>query len=177
MFYAPLMDMLPFTLPPLFFAVGLSALMLAVIRFDALHYLIPNSLNMAIFMLYLPAIYFLKLDAVSGLMAAGVILLVGLGIFALGLMGGGDIKLLTALGLWFGFSETLAIFLILTTLLGGVLSLLALLARAIIGRVWLKYAPETTLPRVLTKGQPVPYGIAIATAFLLLLWRGEVFAL
>ena len=177
MFYAAFMDMLPFTLPPLFFAVSLSALMLAVIRFDALHYLIPNSLNMAIFMLYLPAIYFLKFDAVSGLMAAGVILLVGLGIFALGLMGGGDIKLLTALGLWFGFSETLAIFLILTTLLGGVLSLLAVLARAIIGRVWLKHAPEIPLPRVLTKGQPVPYGIAIAAAFLLLLWRGEVFAL
>ena len=177
MFYAALMDMLPFTVPPLFFAVSLSALMLAVIRFDLLHYLIPNSLNIAVFLLYFPAAYALQLDVVSGLLAAGVILLVGLGIFALGLMGGGDIKLLTALGLWFGFSETLAIFLILATLLGGALSLLALLARASVGRLWLKYAPETTLPRVLTKGQPVPYGIAIAAAFLVLLWRGEVFAL
>lgn len=176
MFYAAPMDMLPFTVPPLFFAVSLSALMLAVIRFDALHYLIPNSLNMAVFLLYFPAAYALQLDVVSGLLAAGVILLVGLGIFALGLMGGGDIKLLTALGLWFGFSETLAIFLILTTLLGGVLSLLAVLARVSIGRVWIRYNAGN-VPRVLTPGQPVPYGIAIAAAFLLLLWRGEVFAL
>jgi len=171
------MEYLPFTLTPLFFAVALSALMLAVIVYDVREYIIPNSCNMAILLLFLPAVLFLKLDVTSSLMAAGMMLVVGLGIFALGLMGGGDIKLLIVLGLWTGFGEKLAYFLILTALFGGVLSLLALLARAVVGGFWLKFSPGKTLPRILTRGQPVPYGVAIAGAFLLMLWRGAVFTL
>lgn len=175
-FYTRGMEHLPFALNAQFFALCLTLMLLGVVRYDLTRYIIPNSLNMAIFMLYLPAIYFLKLDAVSGLMAAGAVLLVGFGIFALGFMGGGDIKLLVALSLWTGFGEKLAYFLILTCLLGGVLSVVAIVLRAAFAPMWPKLFPTIAIPRILLRGEPVPYGIAIACAFLVLLWTGEVLA-
>ena len=72
------------------------------------------------------------------------------GMFALGAMGGGDVKLIGALALWFAPLELLRL-LIVMSLIGGLLTLL-MLAR----QKWLK------LP-----GKPeIPYGIAIALAAL-----------
>lgn len=79
----------------------------------------------------------------AALVLAGFALL-----FSRGLMGGGDVKLIAALALWFNFS-TLLSFLVLMSLLGGVLSLVYL----IMARRTPQEAPIE-----------VPYGVAIALA-------------
>lgn len=67
--------------------------------------------------------------------------------FAAGMLGGGDVKLLAAAGLFAGFSQ-LVVFLLVLALAGGVLSLLALMgvgigtpSAAADGRRYLPYGP------------------------------------
>ncbi len=151
----------------------LTAAMLAVIVLDTTRYVIPNSLNLALLVLWGMAAFFLPLNPLMALAAAGLVLLVGLGFFALGLMGGGDIKLLVVLTLWLGWSITALHFLMLTAIVGGALVIVLLLLRAVAAML----SRGRELPRILMPKQPVPYGIAIALAFLLLLWRGSIPAL
>ena len=109
-------------------------------------------------------------------MAAGALLALGFGLFAMGLMGGGDIKLLVVCALWTGFGRLTVEFIFLTSLMGGLLVVITLLARRILPPLWLRLSPTRNLPRLLTRGQAVPYGIAIAAAFLWLLARGSILA-
>ena len=103
--------------------------------------------------------------ATAGAMALAV-LLVGMGLFALGWLGGGDVKLIAAAALWLGAGHVLT-FLTYTALAGGVLAVLVLLFRrselpaALQRRAWAVrlHAPETGLP----------YGVAIAAGALLTL--------
>jgi prepilin peptidase CpaA len=154
------------------FTYALTLAMAGVIWLDITRYLIPNSLNFAILMLWAAGAYFLypALPPVLLALLTGVLILaVGLGFFALGLMGGGDIKLLAVLSLWTGWGMATLQFLFYTAFVGGVLVIAMLCLRAL--------APALTkrqLPRFLTKKQPVPYGLAIAGAFLLMLWQGQV---
>lgn len=93
-----------------------------------------------------------------GHLAAPVIMLgIGLLVFRLGLMGGGDIKLFVAIAVWTGIAG-LPVQIIAVILSGGVLALLLLLLRVVAGRV---RAPER-LPRLLQPGAPLPYAVAIA---------------
>jgi len=85
-------------------------------------------------------------------LAAGSFALLG-ALFALRVMGGGDVKLLTALALWFrpgGFARMI----VMMALLGGVLTLVVAAGQLIIRQ-----------PARVT----VPYGVAIAAAGLWLL--------
>ncbi len=155
------------------FSLALTLAMLGVVVLDASRYLIPNSLNFAILLLWLAGIYFLPIHVLPALAAAGIILLVGLGLFALGLMGGGDIKLLVVLALWTGWGTATAEFLILTAFVGGILVIVLLILRSLV-QVVMK---GRNLPRILIHKQPVPYGLAIAGAFLLVLWQHHIPAL
>lgn len=84
--------------------------------------------------------------------AAGVFVLLALAFYA-GLMGGGDVKLATALALWFSPPATIR-FIILMSLAGGVLTLLVVLVHRARGK----------------EGKPeIPYGVAIAVGGLLIL--------
>jgi prepilin peptidase CpaA len=70
------------------------------------------------------------------------------GLFSLGLMGGGDVKLLGALALWLPWQE-MGKLLVIMALVGGVITLTTLLYHRVMRR----------------SGQPeVPYGVAIALA-------------
>lgn len=72
------------------------------------------------------------------------------GLFALGMMGGGDVKMLAALALWFPWPVLMTL-LVVMALLGGAVTLVTVLHHRI-GR---------------REGQPeVPYGVAIALAAL-----------
>lgn len=154
---------------------ALSGLMLWVIVSDAVRYTIPNLLNGAILVLYGAALLLLPgLDPLMALVAAALMLAVGLGLFALGLMGGGDIKLLVVLTLWTGWGMATLQLLFLTAVFGGVLVLLLLALRVVVPPLWLRLRPTHTLPRVLGRKQPVPYGIAIAVAFAWMLWTGSI---
>lgn len=152
------------------FTWALVAAMAAVVYLDATRYLIPNSLNLAILILWVCGVFFLPANIPMALAAAGIVLLVGIGFFALGLMGGGDIKLLVVLTLWTGWGMVTVHFLMLTAIVGGVLVVVMLLARAAASAL----AKGRNLPRFFTPKQPVPYGLAIAGAFLILLAQGAV---
>lgn len=154
---------------PELFKIALALCMVWVMISDASHYIISNRLNAVVLALYVAAVFLLVLDPLPALGAAGIMLLVGLGLFSLGLMGGGDIKLLVVLTLWTGWDLATPQFLFLTAILGGALVLIVLPARAILPPIWLKLRPGKPLPRLLTRKQPVPYGIAIAAAFLWLM--------
>jgi prepilin peptidase CpaA len=85
-----------------------------------------------------------------------VALIIGTFLFGRGILGGGDVKLFAATILWFEFGGALR-FLIYTTLAGGVLAILIVLARFV---PW----PEAlrSRVRVLQPKSGIPYGIAIA---------------
>ena len=162
------------TLIPQAFMVALSLLMLRVIYTDARFYTISNLLNVTVLFLYGVAAFLLPSDVVTSLAAAGVIFIIGLALFALGLMGGGDVKLLTVLTLWTGWSVQSMVFLFLTAVAGGALVIVVLLLRFFLPPVLFKANPTRPIPRLLVRKEPVPYGIAIAGGFLWLLWTGGI---
>lgn len=135
---------------------------------DATSFTIPNRLSGALFLAF-----FLAAPAVGAPLAlVGVNLLIGLAglaigvaLFALGWIGGGDAKLLAAASLWLGW-PALPAFLLATTLAGGALALLLLGLRA----QWVRaHTPVLGgwLDRLTTPGAPAPYGVAIACGALM----------
>ncbi|HVM80233.1 MAG TPA: prepilin peptidase [Stellaceae bacterium] len=133
---------------------------------DLRQYLIPDRFPVAIVLSY--AIYALGHPWQQALWALGVgfaMLVAGAVLFATNVMGGGDTKLLAAVGLWAG-PDLAAVFLFVTSLAG-----------AAIGIAWLTpirrlmpAAPiEDGMPALEAAAgwrarlrQPVPYGVAIA---------------
>ncbi len=95
-------------------------------------------------------------NAWQPVLLALVILAVGTPLFAAGWLGGGDIKLLAACGLWFTFDGGWKM-LVAVAIAGGVLTLLAIIIRFF--RI-----PDSLRERVglLRRGVGVPYGIAVA---------------
>ncbi len=90
--------------------------------------------------------------------AAGLLLVIGAGLFALGVWGGGDAKMLPATVLWVGF-EDMSRFLLVMALVGGGLAALALIARrASLGPA----GPVRAWGERLAATGHVPYGVAIA---------------
>jgi prepilin peptidase CpaA len=61
--------------------------------------------------------------------AAGLALSVTFGMFAVGGMGGGDAKLIAATSLWLGFNFNLLGYLVISSVIGGVLTVLILMYR------------------------------------------------
>jgi prepilin peptidase CpaA len=135
---------------------------------DLVRYEIPNGLSLALvgaFALYAPSLPLpiLVAHATAGL---AVLAVVALG-FAVGLMGGGDAKLLTATSLWMGWDALLP-FILLTALVGGAITLILLVLRKLLAR----RAPSGGwLGRLLAPTSGVPYGLAIAVAGLTLFSR------
>lgn len=108
--------------------------------------------------------------------AGSLMLVVCFGLFASGWIGGGDAKLTAATALWFGFDQLMP-YLMLSSVLGGGLTLAILYMRShplpmmIQGWSWVQrlHAPK----------EGVPYGIALAFAALILLpettiWRAAI---
>jgi prepilin peptidase CpaA len=88
---------------------------------------IPNRLTAGLASLY-PVYVLLSPAPVAwpaALCIAAVLFLVGLGLFARDLIGGGDVKLIAAVSLWAG-PEHFVVFMLITTLTGGALSLISL---------------------------------------------------
>ena len=154
----------------------LTVLMLIVYFKDVTSYTIPNWLNLVILLLY-PALLLIApepVDWLSGIYGLLAVFAVGFVIFALGIMGGGDIKLLCICALWCGFGQTLLAFLVYTALLGGALSLLLIGGRLYVTWLASKRENPPEIPRLLSYGEPAPYGLAIATGFLIVLWTGKL---
>lgn len=95
----------------------------------------------------------------SHLGAGGIVLLVGMGIFAWGKLGGGDVKLLTGVALWFGLSPLPALLLAIGVI-GGLVSVACVVLRGYGTGALLEYLGVRAV--ALEKGQGVPYAVAIA---------------
>lgn len=106
-----------------------------------------------------------------GLLGAALVLVVGFGLFCLGRVGAGDIKLVAAVSLWMCQTNQMA-FLIVTALTGGLLALGLPLLNQIEQYLALRWQrlgmafPQLNIPVpvVLTDQRPqgLPYGVAIA---------------
>lgn len=146
-------------------------LMLAAALCDIATLTIPNRLSIALTPAFFLAAWLagLSTEAVAWHAATGAAALaIAAGGFALGLMGGGDAKLLAVAALWLGPTGALPL-LTWTALAGGGLAAVLLLGRR--------------LPQAATAGAPawagrllqprggVPYGVAIAAGALIALPR------
>lgn len=133
---------------------------------DLLTMTIPNRLSLAL------VIGFFVSAVAAGLplsqigmhaAAGGLVLAVGIGLFALGWIGGGDAKFAAAVALWFGFGPLLD-YVAVSALMGGALTLFILFARRlplpalVLGWPWLVRLHD---PKV-----GIPYGIALSAAAL-----------
>jgi prepilin peptidase CpaA len=152
--------------------VGFAALMLIAAFEDLRRLLIPNVLTLSVCVLW--PLYVLAtpslLVVVGSLGCALAVFIAGALCFSRGYLGGGDVKLLAAAALWAGPGAT-APLLVVTGVLGGMLALFLLLppgayftalARA-------KLGPGDT-PEKFGNSTPVPYGIAIAAAAILVVF-------
>jgi len=102
-------------------------------------------------------------EILSHVSAGCVVLIAGFGLFARGIIGGGDAKLAAAAALWLGFDHLLP-YLLLASLLGGALS---------VGLIWFRMAPlpewlarKAWVERLHGRDAGIPYGIALAAAAL-----------
>jgi prepilin peptidase CpaA len=105
---------------------GLLTLLCLAALHDVRERRIPNCLTAGTVALY-PVYLLVTPHAVAWIGAVGLALLVGvigLALFARELIGGGDVKMITAVTLWAGLDH-FAVFALVTTLTGGILALAA----------------------------------------------------
>ena len=126
---------------------------------------IPNWLNISIAVLFVPAAFAsgVPLEILGGhVMAAGLAFVIGFGLFAFRIFGGGDAKMIPAVMLWVGPMGTME-FLYVMGIVGGVLAVIVYLVR--------KTIPVIIVPgpvrAAFDENGGVPYGVAIAAGAIL----------
>ena len=141
--------------------LALAALFAHAAVSDLRGFRIPNYVPVLVFVLFtVVSAFVLEPRAILLHLAAGFVLFVaGAALFAGGVWGGGDAKLVAAIGTWTGFGA-MPRFLVVMALAGGVLALLMLAVRAIAPRIATANAPWHL--RIARTGH-LPYGVAIAT--------------
>ncbi|MGO9172166.1 MAG: prepilin peptidase [Rhodomicrobium sp.] len=138
---------------------------------DVRRFKIPNAVSLVV-----AALFFFNywlLDAPGSLTqhlaAGGIGFILTFGLYVAGIMGAGDVKLISALMLWGGDRDGPA-FLIIMTLIGGLFAGLLLIARKSMA-LWPsahRYIPSRRLKAWARRGI-FPYGIAICIAGLILI--------
>jgi len=121
---------------------------------DTRERLIPNRYPAAIVLLFVPAAVVGAVEPwPAHLLVFAIAFGVCLPLFAFGILGGGDAKLLPAAALWAG-PQLLAMFLLATAVAGGVIAF-AMIARRRLRRATPDMADDV-------RAETVPYGVAIA---------------
>jgi prepilin peptidase CpaA len=158
-------------------SVALTTLLGLSVLFDVRSRRIPNALTVAGLVAVLVLRGWLGVSAlVDGVEGAGVGLALALVPFALGMLGGGDVKLLAAVGGFMGPERFIGAFLAVAVV-GGVLGLLEALRHSAAGEVMSRsFAVVKNLalfgragyrPTLESEGAiTVPYGVAIAVGSL-----------
>ncbi len=109
-------------------------------------------------------------------LTAGIVLLVGFGLFCINAFGAGDVKLLTAVALWMGWPGFLPC-MIYVALFGGILSLVIWLARALARAFPAASVPFPALATLAATGTlKAPYGVAICLGSLVAFAETPLFA-
>lgn len=139
------------------------AAMVFAAAMDMLTMTIPNRISLALIGIFAvaAAVGGLSLELVAAHLGAGALMLIlGVGMFAMGWVGGGDAKLLASAALWLGPLQLLP-FLLLTGMIGSCLLLIISLYRAY---------PAGAMPipawalRLHRSETGLPYGVAIGAA-------------
>ena len=134
---------------------------------DLLTMKIPNRISVLMVLAFFPLALLAGLDAwaIADHVAAGVLMLVlGVLLFIPGWFGGGDAKLMAAIGLWIG-PENLMSYMLWVALAGGLIAAAFFSARSVpLPRVLLGEAWALRLHRHDTG---IPYGLALAAGALL----------
>jgi prepilin peptidase CpaA len=130
--------------------VALAAMLLAACWWDIKSRTIPNELNVAIALLAIPFWWSIGLplwpDVAIQVGIAAIVFGLFTIAFAIGAMGGGDVKLIGALALWLPF-QALVVLLVVMSLAGGVLTAV----------MYVRHRMARSEGRL-----EVPYGLAIA---------------
>jgi prepilin peptidase CpaA len=140
-----------------------AAIMIAAIVIDLKSYRIPNGLVAALLVLFIivAAANWNEVSWVGHIAAALVVFGAGIFLYALKQMGAGDVKLLAVVALWSGIFPLPAL-LFYVSLCGLVGMLLILGLRMIVpGSSPRPPSDRGPLPRLLTKGEGIPYAIGI----------------
>ncbi len=157
------------------FIPAFALLMLTAAFYDAATMTIPNWIPGAVIVLFFVAAPVLglgwKLIGLHALVGGGA-LVVGMIMFALNWIGGGDAKLFAAAALWMGWPG-LGTFALLAALAGGILTVFLLIARQTPVGTMLGFWPFAA--RLFKPGGDVPYGIALCAGALLTLSHTPVF--
>ncbi|MSP43686.1 MAG: peptidase [Alphaproteobacteria bacterium] len=153
------------------FSLLFLGIMAAAAIYDLATYTIPNFLPVLLVAAFAAFALWCGLSwpDLGGHLAAGISMLVtGWALFALGLLGGGDAKLLASTSLWMGWGGMIN-YLIMFSLCGGIVALLLLLFRRLPMPNWMQRQGWVTALHDAANG--VPYGIALAIGAVLA-WPG-----
>ena len=132
---------------------------------DLLTMTIPNRISMVLIGTFVvcAVIAGLSIEQFAMHIACGaVILLIGIGMFAARLLGGGDAKLMAASAIWVG-ADNLMMYFLMISVLGGVLAIALLIYRRMPASAFV--LPDWAV-RLHVKGSSMPNGVAIAAAAL-----------
>jgi prepilin peptidase CpaA len=139
--------------------VFIAALIAAAIS-DAASYTIPNRCPLLIVLAFAAhSVGAPPMAAFAALLTASAVFAVGLFVFGRGWLGGGDVKLITAVALWTG-PAWLPLFLVSSSLAGGTVALLYL--SPLRHRLPQPVGASVDSTEMPAARQPVPFGIAIA---------------
>lgn len=136
------------------FAVTLAAAAIS----DTLRRLIPNWTIVAVAVLFVGWVFVEPFVSIRGSLEAALIMfVVSCALYAFGVVGAGDSKLITVVSLFVGLSW-LPQFVLATVLVGGALAVISLVARPTRALVMLQMRGKGSF------GRGIPYGVAIAMA-------------
>jgi prepilin peptidase CpaA len=150
-------------LAPQWLALVFSALLIAAAAQDGVRLRIGNItvLLVVVFAIVAAIVVGPELSLWQNFAVFAGLLAIGTPMFAAGKLGGGDVKLLAATGLWFDLSG--ALWLILDVVLaGGVVAILIVALRTL---GWSEKMRQRAV--ILRPGSGIPYGIAIAAGALI----------
>jgi prepilin peptidase CpaA len=148
---------------------ALPALLIAAAFTDLTSFKIPNILPAAML-----ALFPIFLVVLALLLAGTVALVIGMVLFAIGGIGGGDAKLFAMTCLWLGWNSLLQ-YTLVAILFGGVLSVILLTVRR--RPLPLFLASQSWAVRLADPKAGVPYGIALAVAAMIVLPDTDLFRL
>jgi prepilin peptidase CpaA len=139
----------------------LTAALIAAALSDAVTYLIPNRYSAVIVLaFFVYAIGKPVSFSLQGLAVGGLLFVVGAVLFARGMLGGGDVKLLAATGLWTGFDQIMLLG-VSTAIAACVIALAQLTPLRRLLPAHPGGAPAGTDFRSKLR-QPMPFGVAVA---------------
>jgi prepilin peptidase CpaA len=105
--------------------------------------------------------------------AAALVLCFSFGVFAIGGMGGGDAKLMTATALWFGLDLPLMDYLLTATFIGAFLTVATILFRK--SPLSTIHGQNIFLRHLSDEKTGIPYGVALGAAGLLVFPKAPLF--